>query len=96
VSFVAGTDTLSLFMSLLSSTSGLSLYKSAVLIKSQHIINSNKAFTTTLDFQTLWQNFCDMIQQNHGISNEQLIDCKHVTKQSAVVYQPWHSSAVKK
>jgi hypothetical protein len=95
VSFVVGTDALSLFMSIVPSTSEQSLYKSAVLIKSQHIINSNKAFTT-LDFQTLWQYFCDMIQQNHGISNEQLIDRKHVTKQSAVVYQPWHSSTVKK
>ena len=34
MSFVVGTDTLSSFMSLVSSASGLSLYKSSMLIKS--------------------------------------------------------------
>jgi hypothetical protein len=62
-SSVVGTNAHSSFTSLAFSTPGLSLHRSSVLIKSQHIITYyNKIFKTALDIQTFLQYLYNALQ----------------------------------
>jgi hypothetical protein len=79
---------MSSFTSLVSSTLGLSLHTSSVLMKSQYIIiYCNKTFKTILEVQILLQHLYNILQSAHRIVNGEHYDIIHILYQGIFHFQ---------